>query len=824
MKEDRFSFKNDLKDSKISSSSSSLNSSNRNSIKVLKMHKAGEKFNETKRLKYFEIYNQLKEEYMKKSNVDTRKGNKKIKHKKNDLLDDLYTKNTNQINLFYEKNYPNIEIQGTKDLQGINKKDLSSEVKNNQNIFFENMPLKYRNPVLNKNCKKVNYTPIPYMSTSEKNLMNDYEKKQLDKTIEKAIFIRKVEYTHANPPPNSIGYKYKNKKALLLDELKLIKNARIIQNWYRFIKKNKIMRNKALKSNLNNKNQNKEKINKNFNDINKLNYMDNNYKNKLNNINNIKLSQKEKEKNNFIKKNDISFEIITNSNDSYENLYNLFSQLKPINNCCYISKSEMVLINNSKDMHKLNIIQKNVKNFIKNKNQISPYKLYKQINLRANSNKKSIKNDNDNNYNNNQSENSNYLINNSEKIYEKKRILSGFDSLQSIHNNLSLNNDMLYQNNISSEQNEFNDINNSSFNNNNEKNRLSDDNDSDSNLMNFSFNNEINNTSAEEKKEIKAKKEKIIIIQKNKFNDKFFITKINYTNISDINDKLKNIQMNIKTFLLKTKYGNNNNNSIYKENSSDFDYNYNTLNSQNNNPENYEIITEHNFYFYPQEEKDKTRILKNLLKKYNKKINKEVNNNINLYYNKDNERNKILKISKNKLVLILKKIINNKLKNVFNDIYQFETIDYKRKKCLIKIFNNINSKLRRYFYLWSNRPLKLLIYKSKNMKYYHSLNILNKNIKKMIETIYKIFMGDYFYILIIYYLYMNNIDIMNNKFLFFLKNRKNSNLFIKIANIINKKKKEGDNNKMKIIDYFKSMDNMNSSEKIDKENSEEEDD
>ena len=183
-----------------------------------------------------------------------------------------------------------------------------------------------------------------------------------------------------------------------------------------------------------------------------------------------------------------------------------------------------------------------------------------------------------------------------------------------------------------------------------------------------------------------------------------------------------------------------------------------------------------------------------------------------------------MKISKNKLVLILKKIINNKLKNVFNDIYQFETIDYKRKKCLIKIFNNINSKLRRYFYLWSNRPLKLLIYKSKNMKYYHSLNILNKNIKKMIETIYKIFMGDYFYILIIYYLYMNNIDIMNNKFLFFLKNRKNSNLFIKIANIINKKKKEGDNNKMKIIDYFKSMDNMNSSEKIDKENSEEEDD
>ena len=178
MKEDRFSFKNDLKDSKISSSSSSLNSSNRNSIKVLKMHKAGEKFNETRRLNYFEIYNQLKEEYMKKSNVDTRKGNKKIKHKKNDLLDDLYTKNTNQINLFYEKNYPNIEIQGTKDLQGINKKDLSSEVKNNQNIFFENMPLKYRNPVLNKNCKKVNYTPIPYMSTSEKNLMNNYEKKQ----------------------------------------------------------------------------------------------------------------------------------------------------------------------------------------------------------------------------------------------------------------------------------------------------------------------------------------------------------------------------------------------------------------------------------------------------------------------------------------------------------------------------------------------------------------------------------------------------------------------------------------------------------------------
>ena len=134
MSENRFSFKKELKNS-ISNDSNS----DRNSINQIKINKKGNKGNKTNRLRYFDVYRQVKEEMLKNNNelkfIDCR-----YKKKKQETLAHLYLKNTSQINDYYKKNYNIIEIEGTKELEGINKKDLSLKVKKNQNDFIENMP------------------------------------------------------------------------------------------------------------------------------------------------------------------------------------------------------------------------------------------------------------------------------------------------------------------------------------------------------------------------------------------------------------------------------------------------------------------------------------------------------------------------------------------------------------------------------------------------------------------------------------------------------------------------------------------------------------
>ena len=318
-----------------------------------------------------------------------------------------------------------------------------------------------------------------------------------------------------------------------------------------------------------------------------------------------------------------------------------------------------------------------------------------------------------------------------------------------------------------------------------------DNNNNDSNLLNFSFNSEKN------KNKNKKEKAKIIQIKKN-YNKQYYISKNIYYNNTELIVKLKDLQSNIKNFLQKNNIKNNN---IYTENSSEI--------NEKNNQDKY-LIENNCFLIHPEKNNDKTKILKLLLNKYNKKLNKEVDNNISLYHYKNDERNKIIKITKKKLVITLMKILNHHLKIIFNDIYQYENIYYRRKKILLNIFNNIISKLKRYFYRWSTRPLKLLIYKSKSSKYYNSLFTINNNIKKLFHSIYIIFIAKYFYQLILYYLFMNNINIINNKNLSFLNNKKKLKLFIEISKNIEQNKKENYNkNNINIIEYFKALENLN---------------
>ena len=746
MKENNFSFKKRLNSSRLSSvSQHSINSNN--SLNSINLNEPNTKFRKTKRLKYFEIYNQVIEE-IKKNNKDKKKQN---------------------------KNYSDLEIQGTKDLEGLYKKNLSSQVKNNQKNFKVNMPLNSLNPKLNKNFSKVNCTPIPYMQNN--NLINNLELKEFDKTIQKAIFIRKMEYTHDKPQSKSFGdieLSKNNEKCFGYYYINIIKAVKLIQKWYRFIRKNRINSNKP-------KLKNKNKYINILNDEN-CNYNNDNIIEK--NLNNF-IDKNENNKNNNILQN-FSNEI-KKQNDP-KNLNEIDSELKPINNNCYISKGNLILLNNCPDMNNLILIQKNVKNFLKNKNNISPYKIYKLLIENKINKKNSINKELNSSIENILGD----FSNNSENIFCKRRIISKLDSLQSIHNLTIQENEKKISNNFFKEREDNNESNSFS------ENHIIYDNDNnnrnnDSNLLNFSFNSEKN------KFKNQNEKEKIIKIKKN-FNKEYYISKIIYYNNTELIVKLKDLQNNIKNFLQKN---NKNKNNIYTENSSEID--------EKNNDNNY-LIENVYFEMHPKEKNNKTKILKILLNKYNKKLNKEVDDNINLYYNKNDEKNKIMKITKKKLVITLKKILNVHLKGIFNDIYQYENIYYRREKILLKIFNNILSKLKRYFYRWSNRPLKLLIYKSKSVKYYNSLITINNNIKKLIHSIYTIFISKYFYLLIINYLYTNNIDITNIKIFSALKNKKKLKLCIEISKNINQNNNQNDSNKnLNIVEFFKTLENSSNS-------------
>ena len=763
MSETRFSFKKEL--------NNAISNKSHNSKHSFNQTKTNNKINKTKRLRYFDVYRQVKEEMLKNNNENNKKDNS-LDKRKEEILDHLYLKNTSQINDYYKKNYNIIEIQGTRELLGIDKKDLSLQVKKNQNTFIENMPLKYRNPELNKNRKKVNCTPIPY--SPHKDSMYNFEKEELNKAKEKAVFIRKTEYTHANPPPKSIEeiFYFQNKKNLLFKRLFIINKVKLIQKWYRFIKKNR-----------NNKNDNiineKDKIDNYDNNKNKLDY-----KNENN-------SEKNKNylKNEISKNKNISFEILKlNAQNNQDINHNI---LKPSNYCCYITKDEMILLNNSEDMINLNILQKKVKQFLKDKNQINMYKIYKQMNqkiienekkdLQISSNKQRKNNLNDNNHN-------------SEGIFRKKRPISKKNSLQSIgsiHNFTMKENNNIFFNELpeDNDNNENSSYINSKQNNNEE---------SDSNLMNFSFNSDKNKT---QKKDGSLKKIKKNIDYKNGY----YISKNIYYNSDYSIKELKKLQKNIRKYLVQNK----NNELLHFKNNSENDNNIDML--QKSYESNF-IIKDNSFNSNSKDINYKARILKLLLNKYNKKLNKEVENNCKIYYDKVEEKNKIIKISKNKLAFLLVEIIKNYLQKLFNDIYQYESINYKREKCLLRIVNNINSKLKRYFYIWSNRPLKLLIYKTKSVRYYNSLFALKNNIKRLIRSIYNIFIGKYFYIFIINYLNMNNIDIKNNKIFSFLKNKNKLKLFYEISkNIPKNKGKDDDINKLTLIEYFKEFENLNNS-------------
>ena len=244
-----------------------------------------QKYYSIKNPRYFDIYKQIKEEEKNKICLHTKNKNKKEGKK---LIDYLYLNNIDKYNNYLEDNYQNIDVEGTQSLDNLNKKDIPNAIKKNQLYWkqmINNTGLQY-NLALNKQPKNSNLTPIPTLNNS--NQMNDFEKKQFDKAMREARFIRKMEYTTGYP---SSKQKEQIKQKLNKDNKKkiLINKVKIIQKWYR---KMKNIKKEKEKIRLKNKNKNqlidKNDIYKYWEGLNNydINEYNNKYKNHQNNNNN----------------------------------------------------------------------------------------------------------------------------------------------------------------------------------------------------------------------------------------------------------------------------------------------------------------------------------------------------------------------------------------------------------------------------------------------------------------------------------------------------------------------------------------------------------
>ena len=873
-----------------------------------------------RKVKYYDIQKQVKEE-IKKNNINKKTKNKT--NKKRNQIDDLYLKSTNQMNKYLKDNYSNIEISGTKELEGINKKDLENEVKQNQLHWTKMSPgLKYRSPELNKNCEKLNYTPIPY--NSHINEMNNYQKKEYDKAIKNAVYIRKVEYTHAHPSlsPEEEERKKNKKEKYLKNKLLKEDNAKIIQRWYRYIKNNKIRKEnkKILLKNKNNYKSNEEtdiykyweeqnksdkeqlinsykknKMNKykiknedsfnlkgdkskNFDsdrikydksvkfkilgkpkkitflleNNDSFNYLGNSNSHKQHQFSNELYPEKENSfkiidfKSNklqfsseLIGEKEISFKIIDHKKKKY--LYKYIDNnndniiiLKPIKKCCYITKEQLILLNKTDDMKKIKFIQNQTKCFLRYKNTKN-----NNINNINNYNLKVNNSNSNNSLNSNCSENHNDIKNNSKnQSYIKRRMISELDSLKFFHN-LTINKDtaVLFENILKNNQEFLNNkqsmkyLKNTKLNNDSKINSYNSNislslsiSDNDNTGLNFNNNNENyldNKMKIFDSQDNQCEFKKIIKIQTNQNS---FFEKIRYKNLEQLFLTIKDLQSKIISFLhrkqCKSEYRES---CTYSSSSSNYNNSMHNRNIKFRNKKINRSLKIDNFNFNlstAKKKSDKLQLLKKLVNKNNRILNEELNHNVNSYYDNKNKMNQLLNITKKKLPIKIVKIIKDKLKPIFNDIYQYNSIENKRKKILLKLFNNTISRLKYYFYKWSGLPLNLLIYKSKNNRYYHSLYILNNKIKILLHTISKVYIKKYFILLVIRYLYMCNIDINNIEILYFLnKGFNNFNIINDIFKYYHGKDHNNNenkiNSKIKLINYLNILEKLDTNDNID---------
>ena len=135
-----------------------------------------------------------------KKELENQLQNKDIKNKRNpkqNFVDKLYLKNTENINEFFENNKRNINLIGTKEINEVPSSQALETIKTNQKNWTERIPgLKYVNPEKNKYNEELTLTPLPEKKLG-KLWENEQQKKEYDKAERKAKVMRTIEYTHA---------------------------------------------------------------------------------------------------------------------------------------------------------------------------------------------------------------------------------------------------------------------------------------------------------------------------------------------------------------------------------------------------------------------------------------------------------------------------------------------------------------------------------------------------------------------------------------------------------------------------------------------------
>ena len=213
------------------------------------------------------------------------------------------------------------------------------------------------------------------------------------------------------------------------------------------------------------------------------------------------------------------------------------------------------------------------------------------------------------------------------------------------------------------------------------------------------------------------------------------------------------------------------------------------------------------------------RLLRRILKKQNKKYMSDLQQPEKDFKKNEKTKKMLINISKRFLPTILIKIFNLHWERYLITILNHRNIKERRKILLLSFFNKRLNQLRRYFYRWlepkNKKFLNLIQYKLSD-------SIYKKRTKNLFNTLLSIFYKNFFYRLVLLYLFKKGIDFNSNILITFLNKGFNHRylftlnqcLLLKLTNNSNYPQSD-----YSLINYIRTIDEMNNSnnkEKINK--------
>ena len=213
------------------------------------------------------------------------------------------------------------------------------------------------------------------------------------------------------------------------------------------------------------------------------------------------------------------------------------------------------------------------------------------------------------------------------------------------------------------------------------------------------------------------------------------------------------------------------------------------------------------------------RLLRRILKKQNKKYMSDLQQPEKDFKKNEKTKKMLINISKRFLPTILIKIFNLHWERYLITILNHRNIKERKKILLLSFFNKRLNQLRRYLYRWLGPKNKKIL---NLIQYKLSDSIYKKRTKNLFNTLLSIFYKNFFYRLVLLYLFKKGIDFNSNILITFLNKGFNHRylftlyqcLLLKLTNNSNYPQSD-----YSLINYIRTIDEMNNSnnkEKINK--------